>query len=94
MPFDALGAELGHQGEDCTFETIVKRFGLSDPRLSEIGQIVHDVDLRDRKFRREEARGVDLAVRGLVLTVKDDDELLAHGVQLFDALFAALGELR
>ena len=47
IPFDILGAEFGHQGEDCTFETLLKRFGLRDRRLQTIAEIVHEADLHD-----------------------------------------------
>jgi hypothetical protein len=92
VPFDALGAEFGHQGEDCTFETLLKRSGLRDRRLAQLAEIVHEVDLRDAKFPRDEARGVDLAVRGLLGTFKDDQEVLTHGLVLFDGLYAALAD--
>jgi len=50
VPFDMFGAELTHQGEDCTFETMMKRFGLSnDAALCQIAEIVHDIDLKDLK---------------------------------------------
>jgi hypothetical protein len=92
VPFDALGAEFGHQGEDCTFETFLKRSGLRDRRLAQLAEIVHEVDLRDEKFHREEARGIDLAIRGLLGAFKDDQEVLIHGLVLFDGLYAALGD--
>lgn len=89
IPFDALGAEFGHQGEDCTFETLLKRCGLRDARLAQLAEIVHEVDLRDGKYRRDEARGIDLAIRGLLAALKEDHEALAHGLTLFDGLYAA-----
>lgn len=92
VPFDALGAEFGHQGEDCTFETLLKRVGLGDSRLAQLAEIVHEVDLRDQKFRRDEARGIDLAIRGLLAVLKDDHQVVAHGMTLFDGLYAAIGE--
>ena len=92
VPFDALGAEFGHQGEDCTFETLLKRLGLRDDRLAQLAEIVHEVDLRDQKFHREEARGIDLAIRGLLAALKDDQDVLAYGMTLFDGLYATLGE--
>ncbi|MBI4588227.1 MAG: chromate resistance protein [Candidatus Rokubacteria bacterium] len=92
IPFDALGAEFGHEGEDCTFETLLKRFGLLQRRLAQLAEIVHEVDLRDQKFHRDEARGIDLAIRGLLAALKDDHEVLAHGMTLFDGLYAAIGE--
>jgi hypothetical protein len=94
IPFDALGAELGHQGEDCTFETLLRRSGLRDRRLTQLAEIVHEVDLRDQKFPREEARGIDLAIRGLLAALKDDHELLAHALTLFDGLYATVGDRR
>ena len=89
-PFDALGAAFGHQGEDCTFETFIKKCGLRDRRLAALAEIVHEADLRDQKFRREEARGVDLAIRGLLATSKDDHDVLDRGLALFDSLYAGL----
>jgi len=91
-PFDALGAEFGHQGEDCTFETVLKRCGLRDGRLAQLAEIVHEVDLRDQKFPRDEARGLDLVIRGLLAALKDDHQVLAHGLILFDGLYATIGE--
>src|SRR5262245_10218396 len=92
IPFDAAGVEFGHQGEDCTFETFVKRLGHRDRRLTHLAEIVHEVDLKDQKFPRDEARGVDLAIRGLLATFKDDHEVLAQGIVLFDSLYAALSD--
>ena len=90
IPFDVMGAEFGHQGEDCTFETLFRRSQLDDPRLRTLAEIVHEVDLRDGKFERPEAPGVALAVSGLAATIKGDDELLAQGLALFDGIYAAL----
>ena len=92
MAFDAPGAEFSHQGEDCTFETLLKRSGLRDRRLAQLAEIVHDVDLRDEKFHRDEARGIDLAIRGLLAALKDDHQVLEHGMTLFDGIYARIGE--
>lgn len=92
IAFDALGAEFGHQGEDCTFETLLKRCRLHDPWLAQLAEIVHEVDLRDQKYGRDEARGIDLAIRGLLAAFKDDQEVLAHGITLFDGLYAGLSD--
>ena len=90
IPFDVLGAEFGHRGDDCTFETLVKRFGIKDRRVRVIAEIVHEADLHDGKFTRNEAAGVDLAINGLVEAVPDDHDLLARGTALFDGLYAVL----
>jgi len=90
IPFDVLGAEFGHHAEDCTFETLVKRFGLKDRRVRLIAEIVHEADLHDGKFTRNEATGVDLAIRALAEATPDDDELLTRGMAMFDGLYAVL----
>ena len=76
-PFDVLGAEFGHHGEDCTFETLVKRFALKDRRVKLIAEIVHEADLRDGKFTRDESTG-------------DDHDLLERGMAIFDGLYTVL----
>src|SRR5713101_4998132 len=88
IPFDTPGAELSHVGEDCTFETLVKRAGLQDRRLTRLAEIVHEADLRDGKFPRDEARGVDVVIRGLLAAHQDDQEVLRHGLALFEGLYA------
>ena len=92
IPFDMAGVEFGHQGDHCTFETLLHRSGLRDRRLAAIAEIVHEADVRDGKFQREEARGLDLVLRGLLAAVKDDHEALAQGLTLFDGLYSTIGE--
>jgi len=90
VPFDVLGADFGHHGDDCTFETLVKRFRLKDRRLKMIAEIVHEADLHDGKFSRDESMGVDLAIRGLAEATADDHALLERGMAIFDGLYTVL----
>ncbi len=91
IPFDMFGAEFTHQGEDCTFETLLKRFGLSDTRgLSELAQIVHDIDLKDDKFQRLEAAGLNAIFNGLSESLRDDRKLLQQASAIFDGLYLLL----
>ncbi len=91
IAFDMFGAEFTHQGEDCTFETMIKRFGLSDnPGLRELAEIVHDIDLKDDKFHRLEAAGLNAIVSGLALLLKDDRKRIQHSGVVFDGLYALL----
>ena len=90
IPFDILGAEYGHQSDDCTFETLVKRFAIKDRRVRLIAEIVHEADLHDGKFTRQESTGVDLAIKGLAVSTPDDHELLEQGIALFDGLYSIL----
>src|SRR4029078_6262395 len=66
IPFDAPGVELSHQGEDCTFETLLRRPRLRARRLVRLGELVHEADLRDGKYPNEAARGIDVAIRALL----------------------------
>ncbi len=90
IPFDVLGADFGHHGEDCTFETLVRRFGLKDRRVKVVAEIVHEADLHDGKFTRDEATGVDLAIRALAEATPDDHDLLERGMAIFDGLYTVL----
>jgi hypothetical protein len=90
VPFDVFGAEFSHQGDDCTFEVLLKSFQIRDRALEAIGQIVHDIDLKDHKFDRPEAAGIDAAMRGLTSSVKNDAKLLELGSLIFDGLHANL----
>ncbi len=90
IPFDVVGAEFGHHGEDCTFETLIKRFGIKDRRAKVIAEIVHETDLHDGKFTRNESTGVDLAIRGLAEATQDDHDLLERGMAIFDGLYTVL----
>jgi len=91
IPFDMFGADFTHHGEDCTFETILKRFGLSDVNgLRALAEIVHDIDLKDDKFQRLEAAGVKAVVDGLSESFPDDRKRLQQASIIFDSLFKLL----
>lgn len=91
IPYDYLDTELSHQGEDCTVETVLHRFALDDKRLAAVGEIVHDIDLKDAKFGRREAAGLEAILKGLTAARKQDQVLLDQGFALFDNLYAGLG---
>ena len=88
--FDMRGAEFGHEGNRCTFETMLLRFGLSDPALQAIAEIVHEIDLRDGRYARPEVAGLDVILKGWLLEKLSDQELESHGVSLFQAMHVAL----
>jgi hypothetical protein len=90
IPFDTVGGELSHQGEDCTMETLLKRFAIKEPIAWEIARIVHDADLKDGKYRKEEAKWLNLLLKGMADMQEDDASLLEEGVRLFDYLYRAL----
>ena len=90
IPFDMLDAEFSHHGNSCTFETLLKRFGLSDKSLAKIGEMIHDADLDDARFQRVEAVGIDRVLKGWAKEGLPDEEIMRRGFQCFDALHAFL----
>jgi hypothetical protein len=93
IPFDMFGAEFTHQGEDCTFETFLKQFDLGHIKgLRELAEIVHDVDLKDDKFHRLEASGLNAVINGLSQALRDDRKLLQEAGIIFDGLLLLLEE--
>ncbi|MGR6964726.1 chromate resistance protein ChrB domain-containing protein [Geodermatophilus sp. URMC 61] len=85
-PFDMRGVALGHAGSDCTFETILRRYELTDPVLWRIAEAVHEADLDDGRFDAPEAAGLDVLLRGLSMTGTDEQTLAVAG-PLFDGLY-------
>lgn len=84
--FDIRGVELSHHGGDCTFETILRRYELTDPVLWRLAQIVHEADLDDARFDAPEAAGLDVVLRGLSMTGSDERTLQVAGA-IFDGLY-------
>lgn len=64
-PFDMVGCDLSHHGNDVTFETILRRHELTDPILWRIAEIVHEADVEDDRFDAPEAPGLDTIIRAL-----------------------------
>ena len=89
--FDMTGADFTHEGERCSFETMCARLGLTDPALGELAEIVHDLDLKDNKFGRADAAGVQRLVDGLSASHPDSGTRTIAALPLFDALFASFG---
>jgi hypothetical protein len=89
--FDMYQGEYTHEGDRCTFETLLARFGLDDPALHTLAEIVHDIDCKDDKYDRPEAAGVESILRGLVSAHAADSDRVVQGSAIFDALFAQLG---
>jgi len=90
LPYDMVEAEFSHHGEDCTFETLVKRFGIRDKALLKIAEMVHEADLEDGKFRHAECVGIDRVLKGWSKLGLSDEQLLERGSECFDALYEYL----
>jgi hypothetical protein len=80
-------AEFTHEGDQCTFEVLLRRSGLDEPALTAISEIVHDIDLKDGKFARTEAGGIAALIDSLAQADIPDQERVERGAQLFDNLY-------
>ena len=86
--FDMFEAEFTHEGDRCTFEVLVERMRIDDRALRPLGEIIHDVDLKDQKYGREETRGVEHLIDGIRLAHESDEERLSRGGQVFEELYS------
>ncbi|MDX1431979.1 MAG: chromate resistance protein [Gammaproteobacteria bacterium] len=94
LRFDMYEGEFTHEGDRCTFEVLLERFRLADPSLGPIAEIVHDIDMKDGKFRREEAPGIAALLSGVRAGQPDDDARLAQAEAIFDGLYEQFSRQR
>src|SRR5262245_32638864 len=87
LRFDMFEGDFTHEGDLCTFEVLLRRFGLEDRALAVVAEIVHDIDLKDGKFQRPETAGVDHLVAGIAMRHKDDEARIRDGAAAFEALY-------
>jgi hypothetical protein len=88
IPFDMFNAGgFGHAGNDCTFETLLKTFGIKDSRLKLLAEAVHDADLADERFGRNEALGIDRTLDGWNKQGLPNEEVLRKGMEMIEGLY-------
>jgi hypothetical protein len=91
--FDMFEGGFTHRGDRCTFEVLVSEVlaaagsGTPDPALVAIGEIIHDIDLKDDKYRREETAGIRNVIAGIAASQPDDEQRLARGAAMLDDLY-------
>jgi hypothetical protein len=85
--FDMVDAEFTHEGDLCTFEVLARLAGQEDAALRSVGEIVHDIDLKDAKFGRAETEGIAHVLAGIVAGTDDDDRRIERGSALFEDLY-------
>ncbi len=90
LRFDMFDAEFTHEGDRCTFEVLLRHAGASDGALEAIGEIVHDIDLRDAKYERAETAGIERLINGIAVIERTDESRLSRSAPVFDALYEAL----
>lgn len=87
LRFDMFEGEFTHRGDRCTFEVLVAHSGIVDPALAAIGEIVHDIDLKDDKYGREETGGLRSLIAGITTVSADDEQRISRGSAVFDDLY-------
>lgn len=88
IPFDAPGVELGHHEGRCSFEAILLKYGLKEPGLVRLAQIVHAADVAADIDTDPIARGLEAIATGFSLRFPEDGENLGHQFDVYDALYA------
>jgi hypothetical protein len=87
VPYDIPGVELTHVGEECSFDTFLKKYGLADPALRDLAVIVRGADT-DRLSLAPQCAGLLAISLGLSHNFTDDHKMLEHGLVMYDALYA------
>jgi len=84
LRFDMFKAEFTHEGDRCSFEVLLEKIDLDDAALQAIAEIVHDIDLKDGKFSREQTAGIAHVIAGICISQKDDLARIERGSAVFD----------
>jgi hypothetical protein len=93
VPFDMYqGRGFGHEGENCTFETIVHRFAIRDKKVGLIAKAIHDADVEDDKYGRNEGIVVNQILKGWANQGIADEELMRRGMEVIEGLYRSTSE--
>ncbi|MES0067978.1 chromate resistance protein [Mesorhizobium sp. M0074] len=87
LRFDMFEGEITHEGDRCSFEVLLARAGITDAALQAIAEVVHDIDLKDSKFGREETTGIASLISGIAMAQASDEQRIAEGASVFDNLY-------
>jgi hypothetical protein len=88
-PFDIAGHPFSHHDGACTFEVMIRHYGLAEPGLDRLARVVHEADVEDERYDAPEAAGLDAIVRGMGRRMSDR-ELLQATLPIYDGLLAQL----
>ncbi len=89
VAFDVRDGAFTHVGDLCTFEVLVKSFGIKDRAVKELAEIVHDLDVKDEKYGKPETAGIEGILAGIRKTARNDADGLERGITVFEMLYQA-----
>jgi hypothetical protein len=87
LRFDMFDAEYTHDGDMCSCEVMVQRFGLNQKLFAPVLEVVHDIDLKDEKFGRPETAGIKTIFSAIVDAHSNDEDRIEIGGKILDDLF-------
>ena len=87
IPYDVPGVELGHHGDQCSFDAFIGKYKIQDAALNKLALIVRGADCGQPDLAKESA-GLLAISKGLSLNFADDHEMLSYGMTMYDALYA------
>ena len=90
--FDMFEAEFTHRGDLCTFEVLTQQFFSNDRALGILGEVIHDLDLKDGRFAHPETAGIERLIEGVILSGVDDEARITEGGRIFDGLYRSFAE--
>ena len=85
-PDDVGGAELTHEGERCTFDSILRIYEIRDPALDRFAAIIRGADTSHHELTPQ-CGGLSAVLLGLSANFPNDDDMLAQGMTIYDALY-------
>lgn len=91
IPYDVPNVELGHHGDQCSFDAFIAKYGIEDAALDKLALIVRAADTGAPELAKE-AAGLLAISRGLSMNFEDDHDMLAHGIVIYDALYATCSQ--
>ena len=88
IPFDAPGVDLGHHEKNCSFESIIEKYGIKEPGILRLAKIVHTADIDEDIDTDPIARGLEAIAIGYSLRFPSDIDNLEHQFEVYDCLYA------
>jgi hypothetical protein len=89
VTFDIRGGEFTHVGDMCTFEFLLKSFNIKDRTVKKIAEVVHEIDIKDDRYKNPETSGIEDILTGIRKVIIDDQEAIEKGMSLFEMLYAS-----